>query len=132
MVAPGQFPSWSARANLPEIGVSSSRAEISAIPFSIGKNAERPETLTRYSAAHFHRLVNASAMIAQGFAKVFSSSPSPPQKRVKECVAGLALPRQTGNTLFMNLGGGLAAKQSNFCETLTRTLTFSWYLPYAF
>jgi len=36
----------------------------------------------------------------QGFSKVFLLFPSPPQKRVKERVAGWARSRPTGNTLF--------------------------------
>jgi len=40
--------------------------------------------------------------------------PSPPQKKVKERVAALARPRQSGNTLFYSGVGGLAANQSDF------------------
>ncbi len=43
-----------------------------------------------------------------GLLKSFFLFPSPPQKRGKERVAGVARSRHTGNTLFMNLGvGGL-------------------------
>ena len=38
--------------------------------------------------------------------EVFFLFPSPPQKRVQERVAALARPRQSGNTLFINLGWG--------------------------
>jgi len=58
------------------------------------------------------------AKAIQGFSKVFFLFPSPPQKRVKERVAAVALPRHSGNTLFIHLGWGLATNQSDFCETL--------------
>src|SRR5258707_11546685 len=45
-------------------------------------------------------------VMRQGFSNVFFLFPSPPQKRVKERVAGWALPRPTGNTLLLNLGRG--------------------------
>ena len=45
-------------------------------------------------------------MRTQGLSKVFFLFPSPPQKRVKERVAALARERQSGNTLFINLGWG--------------------------
>ncbi len=49
----------------------------------------------------------------QGFSNVFFLFPSPPQKRRKERGAGWALPRPTGTTLFITLGWGLAANQSD-------------------
>ncbi len=52
-------------------------------------------------------------MVEQDFSNVFFLFPSPPQKRVKERVAGFARGRKTGNTLFINLGWGLAANQSD-------------------
>src|SRR5258708_32300792 len=48
------------------------------------------------------------------FSKVFFLFPSPPQTRGKEGVAGCPRPRPTGNTLFLTLGWGLAANQSDF------------------
>jgi len=50
----------------------------------------------------------------QGFANVFFLFPSPPQKRVKERGAALARERQSGTTLLIHLGWGLAANQSDF------------------
>src|SRR5258708_35269406 len=46
------------------------------------------------------------AGIAPTVSKVFFLFPSPPQKRVKERVAAVALPRHSGNTLFITLGWG--------------------------
>ena len=53
----------------------------------------------------------------QGFSKVFFLFPSPPQKRVKERVAALALPRQSGNTLFYNLGWGACCQSERFLRS---------------
>jgi len=41
-----------------------------------------------------------------GFSNVFFLFPSPPQKRVQERGAALARERQSGTTLFINLGWG--------------------------
>ncbi len=48
-----------------------------------------------------------------GLLKRLFPLPLPAPKRVKECVAGWALPRPTGNTLLIHMGWGLAAKQSD-------------------
>jgi hypothetical protein len=68
---------------------------------------------------HFKSIVKPKLHCIRGFSNVFFLFPSPPQKRVKERVAGVARSRHTGNTLFMNLGWGLAAKQSDVCEALS-------------
>src|SRR5438132_7174645 len=52
---------------------------------------------------------------SQDFSNLFFLFPSPPHKRGKERVAGWALPRPTGNTLFTNLGwGGLLPIRATF------------------
>ena len=45
--------------------------------------------------------------------EVFFLFPSPPQKGVKERGAALARERQSGTTLLIHLGWGLAANQSD-------------------
>src|SRR6266566_106232 len=45
-------------------------------------------------------------MRVQGLLRRLFPLPLPPQKRVKERVAAVALPRHSGNTLFLNLGWG--------------------------
>ncbi len=45
--------------------------------------------------------------------KSFSSSPPRPKKEEKS-----VWPRHSGHTLFINLGWGLAANRSDFCEAL--------------
>jgi len=66
------------------------------------------------SLAQGVKSVNVLVPLGHGFSNVFFLFPSPPQKRVQERGAGFARPRKTGTTLFITLGWGLAAKQSDF------------------
>ena len=52
--------------------------------------------------------------------EVFFLFPSPPQKRVQERVAALALPRQSGNTLLIHLGWGACCQSERRLRSLEK------------